>query len=200
MQLIQGLRFSRELSITHLLFADDSLIFTRAATEDCSILKEIFDCYAAASGQIFNFEKSSMFFSGNTKPEQISAIKNLFQLQFVSRHEKYLGLPLMVGKSKRSLFQDIKLRILSKISTWQSKLFSSGGKDILIKAIVQAMPAYAMSVFKLPSILCEDMQKTIARFWWNSKTGSTGPDGRNCARPNVEGALDLEISLVLIKP
>lgn len=75
MQLIQGLRFRRELSITHLLFAKDSLIFTRAATKDYSNLKEIFYCYSAASGQIFNCEKSSMFFSGNTKPEQISTIK-----------------------------------------------------------------------------------------------------------------------------
>ena len=67
-QLIHGIKFSNELSITHLLFADDSLIFTRATREDCTNLKKIFECYAAASGQIFNFEKSSMFFSESTKP------------------------------------------------------------------------------------------------------------------------------------
>ena len=60
--LIHGLKFSRDLSISHLLFADDSLIFTKATTEDWTNLKAIFYCYATASRQIFNYEKSSMFF------------------------------------------------------------------------------------------------------------------------------------------
>ncbi|KAH9769811.1 reverse transcriptase domain-containing protein [Citrus sinensis] len=165
---IHGIKFGKELSITHLLFADDSLIFVRATKEDCWRLKGVFDCYTNASGQIFNFEKSSMFFSQNTKHELISVIKDTFQLPVVSRHEKYLGLPSMIGRNKTTFFNDIKLRILSKISSWQAKLFSCGGKEILIKAVAQAVPAYAMSVFKLPLGLCEEMQKAIARFWWGN--------------------------------
>lgn len=117
-QLIQGLKFGRNLTISHLLFADDSLIFTRASVEDCKNLKAIFDCYALASGQIFNYEKSSMFFSGKISNEQVAVIKNLFQLKVVSRYEKYLGLPYMIERKKKSVFNDIKLRVLSKISNW----------------------------------------------------------------------------------
>lgn len=40
---------------------------------------------------------------------------------------------------------------------------------MLIKAITQAVPAYAMSVFKLPMGLCKDIQMAITRFWWSSK-------------------------------
>lgn len=46
-------------------------------------------------------------------------------------------------------------------------MFSRGGREKLIKAVVQAAPAYAMSVFKLPMGLFEDIQKAIPRFWWN---------------------------------
>lgn len=73
-QFIHGLKFSRQLSILH-LFIDDSLIFIGAATKDCINQKAIFACYAVASGQIFNFEKSSMFFSGNTHTTQVATIK-----------------------------------------------------------------------------------------------------------------------------
>lgn len=40
--LIKGLKFSKDLSINQLLFADDSLIFIRATIEDYSNLKNIF--------------------------------------------------------------------------------------------------------------------------------------------------------------
>ena len=168
-QHIHGLKFSSQLFISHLLFADDSLIFTRATTEDCINLKAIFECYAVASGQIFNFEKSSIFFSVNTPAAQVAAIKNIFKLQVVSRHAKYLGLPAMVGRKKMTFFNDIKLRVLNKISNWNNKLFSSGGNEVLIKAIAQAILAYAMSVFRLPIGLCTNIQKAIDEFWWGSK-------------------------------
>lgn len=64
---IQGVFSGDELSITDLLFTDDSLVFTKATREDCYLLKEIFYCYARASGQIFNFNKSSLFFNPNIK-------------------------------------------------------------------------------------------------------------------------------------
>lgn len=149
-QLIHGLNFSREISVTDLLFSDASLIFTRASSSDCRELKKIFDCYTAATGQIFNYEKSSMLFSSSTSQREVEEISSIFELTVVSKHEKYLGLPSMVGRAKISFFNDIKLRVLSKLSSWQSKCFSSGGKEILIKAVAQAVPAFAMSVFKIP--------------------------------------------------
>ena len=73
--LIHGLRFENNISVSHLLFADDSLIFTKATVADCKHLKTIFDRYTTASGQLINLDKSSMFFSGNTKAGRVAAIK-----------------------------------------------------------------------------------------------------------------------------
>ncbi|KAH9660157.1 reverse transcriptase domain-containing protein [Citrus sinensis] len=147
--LIHGLRFGQEISITHLLFADDSLIFARASTNECNQLKALFDSYVSE--------------------QQAETIKNIFQLNVVSRHKRYLGLPSIIGQKKMSFFNDVKLRVLSKIANWQHKFFSTGGKEVLIKAVAQAIPAYAMSVFKLPIGLCEDIQIAVAKFWWGSK-------------------------------
>ena len=125
---VHGLRFSKNISVTHLLFTDDSLIFSKASTFHCKNLKRLFDCYTAASGQVFNYEKSSMFFSYNTSSNHIEEIKRIFALNVVSKHEKYLGLPSMVGRKKTSFFNDIKLRLLNKLFSWEIKFFSSGGK------------------------------------------------------------------------
>lgn len=162
--LIQGLKFRKELTISHLLFVDDSLVFTKASIDSCKNLKAIFYYYAAASGQLFNFEKSSLMFSGRILGDKIEAIKNIFKLNVVSRHEKYMGLPSTVGRKKTSFFNEVKLKVVSKIANWQHRFFSSGGKEILIKVVAQAIPSYAMSVFKLPLGLCDDIQKAMAKF------------------------------------
>ena len=98
---IRGLSFGRDLRISHLLFVDDNLIFSKASTADCQNLKKILDCYSTTSGQIFNFEKSSLFLSGNIQSDQATAIGNIFRLNIVSRHEKYLGLPSRGGHFTR---------------------------------------------------------------------------------------------------
>lgn len=55
-----------------------------------------------------------------------------------------------MGRKRTSFFNEVKLKVLSKISNWQHKLFSSGGKEVLIKAVAQVIPAYATSLFKIP--------------------------------------------------
>ena len=41
-----------------------------------------------------------------------------------------------------------------------------GGKEVLIKSIAQAIPVYAMMVFKIPKKICKGITDTISQFWW----------------------------------
>lgn len=63
-----GLKISRNgPSITHLLFADDSLLFCKADTKHIQCLKQILQKFEVSSGQKVNLEKSFVFFSKNTR-------------------------------------------------------------------------------------------------------------------------------------
>jgi hypothetical protein len=64
-------------------------------------------------------------------------------------NQRYLGLPVHLGASIRKEFEYIKEKIWRCIQGWKEKLLSRAGKEILIKAIAQAIPTYAMSVFDL---------------------------------------------------
>ena len=60
-------------------------------------------------------------------------------------------------------------RLKKRPSTWMGRLASWAGREVLIKAVAQAIPTYSMSVFKLPSDLCHTIQASINRFWWGHK-------------------------------
>lgn len=59
-------------------------------------------------------------------------------------NEKYLGLPIYIGRSKAKAFQYLKDRIWKRIQGWKEKMLSKAGKEILVKAVAQAIPTYAM--------------------------------------------------------
>ena len=56
-----------------------------------------------------------------------------------------------------------------KLARWKEKLLSKAGKEILIKAVAQAIPTYTMSCFKIPDSLCDNLTSMIRNFWWGQK-------------------------------
>ena len=88
----------------------------------------------------------------------------------IKQYEQYLGLPSLVGKEKIMCFSQIKEKVWSKIKGWKEKLLSQAGCEILIKAVVQAIPTYTMNCFKLLVTLCKDIEGIIRRFWWGQKS------------------------------
>ena len=58
-----------------------------------------------------------------------------------------------------------------KIQGWIEQLLSAAGKEVLIKAVAQALPTYIMSVFKLPYSVCDDLTRMIRNFYWGSEKG-----------------------------
>lgn len=79
---------------------------------------------------------------------------------------KYLGLPAYVGKSHQACFEYIRDQIWELLQEYKIKVLSKKGKEILIKTVLQAMPAYAVVCFDLTKALCESISQMICRFWW----------------------------------
>ena len=155
--------------ITHLLFADESLLFCRATVEECANVLNILEAYERASGQKVNREKTALFFSRSTLEDVKSSIKHVLGVQEILQYEKYLGLPSLVGKGKKSSFNYIKERVWRKLQGWEGKLLSQARREVLIKSVIQAIPTYTMGCFKIPLGLCHDIEAMIKKFWWGQR-------------------------------
>ncbi|KAL0001832.1 hypothetical protein SO802_015613 [Lithocarpus litseifolius] len=114
----------RAPSISHLLFADDSLIFCRAIQDEVQEIVDILQLYATAFGQLMNFVKSSIYFSSNTDGAKWDWIKNRLNVKEVDRFQTYLGLPTLIGCSKYQTFAFLKDRVWKKLQEWKGKMLS----------------------------------------------------------------------------
>ncbi|KAL0010115.1 hypothetical protein SO802_005223 [Lithocarpus litseifolius] len=155
--------------LTHLLFADDSLLFRRATTVECRKIMEILDIYEEGSGQKVNKNKTAIFFSKSTLEDTKMEIKEAWGLQEIVHYDKYFGLPSLVGRKKKESFNFIKEKIWKKLQGWEGKLLSQAGREILIKAVIQAIPTYTMGCFKIPLGLCHEIESMVKKFWWGQR-------------------------------
>ena len=96
-------------------------------------------------------------------------IKELLGVQEIKQHKKYLGLSSLVGKHKKASLLFIKERVLAKLQGWKEQLLSQAGCEILLKAVIQAIPIFAMGCFKIPITLCEEIESLIRKFWWGQR-------------------------------
>ncbi|GLU11903.1 hypothetical protein SLE2022_286210 [Rubroshorea leprosula] len=113
--------------LSHLFFADDSLLFGEASVQEATKLLEILKECEGVSEQQINLDKSSIFFSSNTSNVVQQGVMQTLNISKVIADDKYLGLPLIIGRKKAICFDSIRERVWSKIKGWKTKLLSHAG-------------------------------------------------------------------------
>ena len=87
-------------SIFHMHFADDSLFFCKAQKEECHTILRILKEYKVVSGQLINFDKSSIQVGHKIDESTIHELRDILGIQNLGRMRSYLGLPENLGGSK----------------------------------------------------------------------------------------------------
>lgn len=118
---------------------------------------------------MINKDKSSAFFGKEVGHTQKQNVLQALGIEAESKNERYLGLPVHLGMAKSKEFEYLKEMIWRRIQGWMEKLLSKVGKEILVKAVAQAIPTYAMSCFDLTKSLCEEISAMVARYWWSQQ-------------------------------
>lgn len=163
----RGIKISRTAPpISHLLYADDLIVFCIAIDTDANHIKACLDKFALWSSQFPNPNKSFVHFSANATYHTKNSILNILNFPECSHNEKHLGLPFCIPKSKISAFNDLVSKIKSKLSSWKAKTISQVGKTILITAVASALPSYSMSTFLIPKSICSKIDACFRKFWW----------------------------------
>ena len=103
-------------SISHLLLADDSLFFCKAQKEECQTILRILKEYEVVSGQLINFQKSSIQFGHKVEKSARQELRDILGIQNLGGMGSYLCLPENMGGSKIQVFGFVQDRLNNRVN------------------------------------------------------------------------------------
>ena len=111
-------------SVSHLLFADDSLFLCKAEPRECEEVMKVVRTYGKASGQCINFDKSSLLFGKRIPANDRQQIKDTLGIQNEGGMGSYLGILEDISGSKCKLFAFLKEKLLHRVNGWTGRWLS----------------------------------------------------------------------------
>ena len=163
-----GTRNNLGLSVSHLLFADDTLILCGANEEHLINLRCLFLCFEA----ILLIQKKKCF-------EAIFGLKiNLPKSEIVPIGEvedidglpmKYLGLSLGAPYKSTTIWNYIIEKMGRELTGWKKMYLSKGGRLTLIKSSLSNLPTYFLSLFRIPVSVVNRLEKLQRDFLWGGQ-------------------------------
>lgn len=158
--------------ITHLAFADDLIILSKANRRSVSKLFDFLNVYELASGQQINKSKSSFLISRHSSVAHNRMVSGLSGIHMGKLPFKYLGCYLYKGRRKLSYFQHLVDAVNNRLVGWKNKFLSPGGRLILIKHVLSTIPIHVMAALDLPKGILDQLERIFSNFLWGKSDDS----------------------------
>ncbi|KAF7838898.1 ribonuclease H [Senna tora] len=192
-KLWKGLKISiRAAPITHMMYADDTILFFEATDYGCQAVQRTLSRYAALSGQSMNLQKSFMIFSPNTSHSMKKTISSDMGLKFSSCLGKYLGTWIDGKCSKKKAVDEVIAKVRGKLQSWKSRCLSQAARLTLINSVINSYLVYPMSTIYFAKNDCKIIESIMARFFWGDQEDKRKVHlltWKNLCRPKYDGGL-----------
>ncbi|KAL9662864.1 hypothetical protein QQ045_027699 [Rhodiola kirilowii] len=154
------------ISLSHLMFADDIIIFSKADMGSLMKIKEALALFHSWSGLEVNGNKSAIYFEGCGEEDKgvlsMEVGINGGQLPF-----SYLG-ALLDGRSlRRSAYDGLIEKMTSKTKSWTNRCLSYAGRLVLVKHVLSSICSYWMRVILFPKFVLKRVSAICRSFLWS---------------------------------
>ncbi|XP_022041352.1 uncharacterized protein LOC110943929 [Helianthus annuus] len=134
-----------EITITHLLFVDDSIFVGEWEESNIKNLRRILRCYYLVSGLKVNPKKSQIF-GVRVEEEEIVSKANSFGFKPGKFPFTYLGLKVGANMNRVQNWKEVIDTFNRRLSNLRAKLLSFAGRAILVKSVLGTLPNYYLSL------------------------------------------------------
>jgi hypothetical protein len=159
-----GLRLSELVDISHLLFADDTMVFCGVNSDHIQSIHALFVCFEAVSGLKVKMAKFVLVLVGTVG--SVGDWASILGCGTDSLPLKYLGLPLGACYEAKSIWDDIVEKIECRLASLKMIYLSKGGRDILIKSTLSNLRTYFLSFFPILVSVANHIEKLQRDILW----------------------------------
>ncbi|PNX92520.1 ribonuclease H, partial [Trifolium pratense] len=185
-----GPRFS------HLFFADDVLLFSKATCSQGRIMANLFNNFSKASGLKINCAKSRALFSKGVPRRKMDKLTSLSGIRSTNALGKYLGFPMITGRVRKDDYHFILDKLNSRLASWKNKFLNKPGRVTLAKSVLNSIPTYYMQISWLPSSICSQIDQLTRNFIWkgNSNNGIHLVGWQSITQTKKDGGLGVRLA------
>jgi len=161
--------YCKPLCLTHLMFADDLLIFCKVDPPTIRHIMSSLSTFHKCAGLKANLTKSQMVVGGCNAQlhEQCIQLTGFTETSFPL---KYLGVPITASWLTKVECQNLLEKIITKVRVWSTRHFSFAGRTMLINSVIFGIINYWASIFILPTSVIDNLTQICRNFLWGGDT------------------------------
>ena len=156
------------VSISQLLFADDTVLFCNAFREQLFYIRMALRCFQAITGLKVNMGKSEIVPIGEVS--NLNDLASILPCRVGHLPMKYLGLPLGASFKETSIWNPILEKMEEKVLGWKRPHLSKVRRLTLLKITLSSLPIYLL-LFTIPKFVVDKLERIQRNFLWGACGG-----------------------------
>ncbi|KAI0524605.1 hypothetical protein KFK09_003982 [Dendrobium nobile] len=164
---------NRAPKITHLLYADDVLLFGKSSVSQLRVMMNLIKEYCGWTGQGVNQSKSQIIFGSSTNQSMKRKIGKKTGFKIVKEFH-YLGIKIALRRLTKNDFQFVIDHALDKLNSWGAQFLSMAGRIILAKSSLLSLPTFVSTHSLIPKKILYDLDRICRDFIWHQNKDNKG--------------------------
>ncbi|CAJ2634610.1 unnamed protein product [Trifolium pratense] len=164
--LFHGYKVSNTILFHTLQFADDTIIVGEGNWDNLWSIKTVLRSFELVSGLKVNFFKSKLY-GINLDDIFLRASSSFLHCGVDHLPFRFLGIPVGANPRRKATWSPILDVMKKRLSIWNGRHLSIGGRVTLIKSVLSSLPLYFFSFFKAPACVIKELVCIQRQFLWS---------------------------------